>query len=131
MSPNRSRWRSRWFVLRARIAIVAILIQALVPFLVAAEIDSAVAGGLPICSVAKELNHEPTSDPAADQHKSGGIGTCPICTALHASVAAVTPIAAALPLPSEAGSLGAARRQQRILLVLAVTPYRSRAPPIG
>jgi len=123
--------RSRWFVLQARTAIVAILVQALIPFLVAAEIDTAVAGGLPICSVANLTSHEPNSDPAGDQHKSGGIGACPICMALHASIAAAVPIAAALPLPTQAVSLDTAHWQQRIPLVFVAASYRSRAPPIG
>lgn len=119
------------FALCTGVAILAILVQALIPLLLAAEIDAADAGSPPICSVADHIADGPNSGPSGDRHKSGGIGVCPICVTLHASIAVITPMAAVLPLPSQAGSIGVAPRPQRVPVALAAASYRSRAPPVG
>jgi len=123
------RYHSRWFAFRARIAIVATLVQALIPFLLAAEIDHAVAGNLPICSVGDHFDGRSPGSPS-DRHKTGDSGTCPICVALHASLAFAAPFPIAVPVPGPAISLAQAGTRQPRPRVFTAASYRSRAPPI-
>jgi hypothetical protein len=114
--------RSRWFVMRAAIATFAIVVQALIPVVVAAEIAAA-AGAPPICSVPAGGDHR------GDHHSPSG--TCSICTALAAASAVTAPAPPAVPLPRlTATSLPAAVTIDAAEIALP-TFYRSRAPPLA
>jgi hypothetical protein len=116
---------SRWFVTRLSLAMVAVVIQALLPFVIAADII--VADAPPICSIASADNrdhHRP------DHHRDSG-GTCPICAALAAAAAIATPTTPIIPPPRFAGtmvSIAVARVGPDLDLP---TSYRSRAPPLA
>jgi hypothetical protein len=111
-----------WFVSRAALAMFAIVVQTLLPFVIAADIAAA-AGAPPICAVPSGDRHD------NNRHDSGG--TCPICAALAAAATVTTPAPPALPLP------------RFVVAVAPVAPshptperhfslsYRSRAPPVA
>jgi hypothetical protein len=112
--------RSSWFTARAMLAMFAIVVQALLPFVVAADIAAA-AGAPPICHV-----------PSGDHHKSGQpnpVNSCPICTALAAAGAITSPTPPAIPVPRfiyAAIPVSAAQNPPDLPLA---TSYHSRAPP--
>lgn len=123
------RLRSRWFGLATTIAMFAIGVQALIPFVLAGDIAAVDAGAFPICSADRspgapaDRNHHP------DQPHSGG--TCPICAALAAAMAVTTPAAIALPVPLgwrkvamvATGGVGEVRATR--------TAFKARAPPLN
>ena len=98
----------------------ALVVQALIPFMLAMEIGGA-ANAPPICGSASDHN--------GNQPKSAD--SCPICVALAATAAVTASTPPAIPLP----------RLARIIAPVAVahtapdhalaTAYRSRAPPIA
>ncbi|HEX4112935.1 MAG TPA: DUF2946 family protein [Stellaceae bacterium] len=99
----------------------AIVVQTLLPFVVAADI-TATAGAPPICS-------GPSGDRRDnDRHDSGR--PCPICAALAAATTITTPAPPALPLPRFAGAVIAVAASQAAPDLHPVPYYRSRAPPI-
>jgi Protein of unknown function (DUF2946) len=123
--------KSRWFVLRTRIALFAIFVQALIPFVLAAEIARAEADTLPICSATNQATDSSNSGPAGSHHRSGGLAACPICTALHASPAFTSP--GIVPVPALGSALSLIRRHttQFAPEPAFAASYRSRAPPVG
>ena len=133
----RPRKRPR-FAFAAWLGIVALAIQALIPALLAAEIDIADHEGgsniFTLCAfghlhVASHDEQDGRSTPAPDD---GPDAICPICIALLASPAFTAPAPVAVPLPVVIGVVAAPIPGERPLPVrLATASYRSRAPPIG
>jgi hypothetical protein len=106
---------------RAGLAMAALALQALIPFVIAAHV-AAGADAFPIC-------HSSTSD----EHKSGQpnpVNSCPICIALAASVAVTLPAPPALPLPHFTVAVTPALAAHEAAEISLPTPYRSRAPPV-
>ena len=122
----------------AWLALLALGVQSLIPVLLAAEIEVAVAqpgqSVFTLCTFghlhpsAQSANHKSPTDPADDR----GQGTlCPICIALQASPPFTAPVQIALPLPSgrpiDVLAATAASVPERV----ATLAYRSRAPPLA
>jgi hypothetical protein len=122
----------------AWLGIVALAIQALIPALLAAEIEIAGqqgAGVFTLCAFGhihvgtapdqQDGKHSPQQDDEL------GI-PCPICIALIASPAFTAPPQVALPVPL-ASTLDALAPSdgQEAPVRLAATAYHSRAPPVG
>jgi hypothetical protein len=135
MTPRK---RSR-IALAAWLGIVALAIQALIPALLAAEIEIAGqehgASVFTLCAfghVHLAITHDEPSGTDKPQH-DGELGApCPICIALIASPAFTAPAPMALPLPvaSAIAALAPGDGQQAPVR-FATTAYRSRAPPVG
>src|SRR6185437_3775629 len=81
--------RRSWYLARA-LALAAMVAQAAIPLLIAAEIAAA-SNATPICSAATAGDHK--SGPQNPGH------TCPICAAMAASAAVTATASPALPLP--------------------------------
>jgi hypothetical protein len=122
----------------AWLGIVALAIQALIPALLAAEIDIAGtergASVFTLCAfghVHFATPHDEQGGKDAPQSDEGLSAPCPICIALIASPAFTAPPQIALPLPV-AGTVDAlvATDGQAPLRFVTVA-YRSRAPPIA
>ena len=113
--------RQSWVGMRTALALAAMLVQAAIPLLIAAEIAAA-SGTVPICRV------------ATDDHKSGPQTPghpCPICAAVAASAAF---IATAPPVVSPSQLVIAyifpTSRHKAPTYVFAAA-YQSRAPPLA
>jgi hypothetical protein len=122
----------------AWLGIVALAIQALIPALLAAEIDIAGtergASVFTLCAfghVHFATPHDEQDGKDSPQSDEGLSAPCPICIALIASPAFTAPPQIALPLPV-AGTVDAlvATDGQAPLRFVTVA-YRSRAPPIA
>lgn len=134
MTPRR---RKRHAV-AAWLGIVALVIQALIPALLAAEVQLAGGEGgqgpFTLCAFG-HLHARSAPDPGgtsgSPQHDEDMGATCPVCIALLASPPFTAPGAVVLPLPAgyPVEALTATAGQAR--LTLATAAYRSRAPPIG
>jgi hypothetical protein len=113
--------RHGWFLLRAALAMFAIVVQTLLPFVLAAAI-AADSDATPICHVATGDRHDKSGQPNPEH-------PCPICTALAASAVVTTPTPPAMPLPQSAID----PVEPALLQISAAAPlpasYRSRAPP--
>ena len=130
--------RPKRIAVAAWLAIIALGIQALIPSLLAAEIQLAGAEGRTSLFTLCAFGH---AHPATDHDGDNGSGTsqhdqeigaaCPICIALLASPPFTAPALIVLPLPAgnAVDGLVAAAHEGRVALTTAV--YRSRAPPIG
>jgi hypothetical protein len=106
---------------RAGLAMAALLVQALLPFVIATNIAAA-ADSFPIC-------HSSTSD----EHKGGQpnpANSCPICIALAASVAITLPAPPAIPLPHFTVAVTPSIAAYEAAEISLPTLYRSRAPPV-
>lgn len=135
MTPRK---RSR-IAFAAWLGIVALAIQALIPALLAAEIEIAGqehgASVFTLCAfghVHLATTHDEPSGTDTPQHDDGLGAPCPICIALLASPAFTAPAPVALPLPlaSPIASLAPSDGQEAPVR-FATTAYRSRAPPVG
>ena len=134
MGP-RKRLRSAF---AAWLGIFALAIQALIPALLAAEIDIADHEGgsniFTLCAfghlhVATHDEQDGKNTPPPDD---GPDAICPICIALLASPAFTAPSPIAVPLPAIIGAVAAPIAAERQIPVrLATAAYRSRAPPIA
>jgi hypothetical protein len=113
---------SYWFTARAALAMFAIVVQIMLPFVLAADI-AASANATPIC-------HVPNGEDQKD-HQQNPANSCPICAALAATVVATPPALPPIPLLR----LGVARKALALYEdgadISYPTPYRSRAPPIA
>ena len=119
MPPMRHR-RHRWFLSRAALAMFAVVVQTLLPFVLAAAIAGA-AGATPICHAGSDTGHKSGQPNPAS--------TCPICTALAASAAIAAPAPPALPLPQAIVTRAAPEIATVFTDPSAPASYRSRAPP--
>lgn len=111
-----------WFAARAALAMFAVVVQTMLPFVLAADI-AATANATPIC-------HVPSGD-QEKRHQPNPANACPICTALAATIAAPAPTASPIPLPR----VGVARRtvalHEKTADISLPCSYRSRAPPVA
>jgi len=121
----------------AWLGLLALLIQALLPLGVGAEVAAIAKSGdhelLEFCAYG-HLHVAGDGDGDADgrpDHHHHSDELCPICVALQASPAYTTPAPAVLPLPSATPIRVAAAAATVAPRFLAFTAYRSRAPPIG
>ena len=123
----------------AWLGIIALAIQALIPALLAAEIEIAGqehgASVFTVCAFGHlhvaDRNGAPDGKDTP-QHDDELGAPCPICIALIASPAFTAPPQIALPLPvASAIDALAPNDGQEAPVRLATTAYRSRAPPIG
>lgn len=130
--------RRKRIAVAAWLAIVALGIQALIPSLLAAEIQLAGTEGrgslFTLCAFGhlhQTADHDGDNGSGTPQHDEGIGAACPICIALLASPPFTAPALIVLPLPAgdPVDGLVAAARQGRLTLTIAA--YRSRAPPIG
>jgi hypothetical protein len=113
--------RHPWFTVRTALAMFAIVVQTMVPFVLAADIV-AVTNATPIC-------HVPTGD--EQNHQPGPAKSCPICAALAATIAAPAATAPPIPLPRiQIARPALALHDEALDIALAVS-YRSRAPPVA
>ena len=134
----RPRKRSR-IAFAAWLGIVALAIQALIPALLAAEIDIAGrergASIFTLCAfghVHVDSTHDEPGRTDTPQHDDELGAACPICIALIASPAFTAPAAVALPLPLTGAIAALAPIDgQQAPVRFATTAYRSRAPPVG
>ena len=123
----------------AWLGIVALAIQALIPALLAAEIEIAGrergASVFTLCAfghVHVAATHDEPGGTDRPQHDDELGAACPICIALIASPAFTAPPPIALPLPmASAIAAPAPSDGQEAPVRFATTAYRSRAPPIG
>jgi hypothetical protein len=110
----------------AFLAILAVVMQVLVPFFLMAEIARADSpdGVAVICSA---LGH--TTQPNGNTGDQGLADHCSICTTLASAQAFAPPAAPPLPLPVSVGrsDLSVPDAAEGVLLVS--TPYQSRGPP--
>jgi hypothetical protein len=112
----------------AVLAFLALALQVLLPFFVAAEIAHANAHGdaAIICSALGPGAHE-ANGTTGDRH--GIAASCPICTALAAGQGFAPPPAPPLPLPTALGHSVVAVADTSARAALIPSAYRSRAPP--
>jgi len=123
----------------AWLGIVALAIQALIPALLAAEIEIADrehgASVFTLCAfghVHLATTHDEPGGSNTPQHDGKLGAACPICIALIASPAFTAPAPVALPLPlASAIAAPAPIDAQEAPVRFATSAYRSRAPPIG
>jgi len=133
----RPRKRQR-IALAAWLGIVALAIQALIPALLAAEIEIAGtergASVFTLCAfghIHVATPHDEQDGHGAPPSDEGLSAPCPICIALIASPAFTAPPQIELPLPV-AGTVDAlAPTDGQALLRFVTAAYRSRAPPVG
>jgi hypothetical protein len=119
------------------LGLVALAVQAFLPLLVAAEISAAASAGdrsvFELCAFghvhAAQPGDETPATPASHDESDGKL--CPICIALHAGPAFTAPPPLALQLPAPPPAAFSLPARQQAPPVLALTAYRSRAPPIG
>jgi len=127
------------FAFAAWLGIAALAIQALIPALLAAEIDIAGKEGggsvFTLCAFGHlhvATPHEEQEGKNTPQPDDGPDAICPICIALLASPAFTAPPQIAVPLPVIAGTVATLIPPERQIPVrLVAAAYRSRAPPIG
>ena len=113
--------RRSWFTARAALAMFAIVVQTMLPFVLAADIAAA-ANATPIC-------HVPTGD--GQNHRQSPAKSCPICAALAATIAAPAPMTPPVPLPRFLIIRVAVALHEEAADVAVLSSYRSRAPPIA
>jgi hypothetical protein len=121
------------------LGLFALAIQAALPLLVAVEISLAAGAGkdsvFELCEY-RHLHavapHDADDAPGKSHHHDGDDGAlCPICIALHAGSVFTAPAILALPLPAVREIATALPQMRRAPPPVALTAYRSRAPPIG
>jgi Protein of unknown function (DUF2946) len=134
----RPRKRTR-IAFAAWLGIVALAIQALIPSLLAAEIEIAGqehgASVFTLCAfghVHLGTAHDEQDGKGTSQHDDELGAACPICIALIASPAFTAPAPVALPPPTASAIAALAPGDgQEAPVRFATTAYRSRAPPVG
>jgi hypothetical protein len=117
----------------AWLGLLALLIQALLPLAVGAEVAAIARSGdhelLEFCAFGHlHVAGDNDTDGRPDHHHHSD-RLCPICVALQASPAFTAPAPAVLPLPSAAPIRIATRVATVAPRFVAFTAYRSRAPP--
>jgi hypothetical protein len=129
-----ARLRKSWLGLGASLGIFALVVQALLPNIVAAEIDLADGAGGGVfdnCLFApRDADHD--ADAPRDSrhhHHNGDCGLCPICLALLASTAFAAPATISVPVPSSPALYAFAPQEFAAPDLPSLTSYRSRAPP--
>jgi DUF2946 family protein len=122
----------------AWLGIVALAIQALIPALLAAEIEIAGtergASVFTLCAfghVHVVTPHDAQGGKATPQSDEGLSAPCPICIALIASPAFTAPPQIALPLPVAGTVAALAPTEGQTPLRFIAVGYRSRAPPVA
>jgi hypothetical protein len=132
------RWRGRQRnAVAACVGLFALLLQTLVPLLIAGEIAAAAKAGdhsvFELCLYGHPHRVGPPADAGApgdaDKHHSDHGDLCPICLALHASPVFTAPVVAALPLPAVRAGAPLLLPQRGAPHLIAIAGYRSRAPP--
>ena len=117
----------------AWLSLLALLIQALLPLAVGAEVAAIARSGdhelLEFCAFG-HLHVAGDSDGPSDHHQHSDT-LCPICVALQASPVFTAAAPAKLPLPTATPLRVATHAATVAPRFLAFTAYRSRAPPIG
>jgi len=130
MTQDTQQVRTRTPPLGVGLALLALAIQVLLPFLVTADIallsKSAYADTAIICSAG--VSHAPSSAPAPDQKDHGG--TCPLCLALATGQGFTSAAPLAIPLPLRAESIVLDAASPRLAFAAAATSYNPRAPPV-
>lgn len=124
--------------LAAWLGVLALLVQVLIPALLAAEIKVAQDGRgqsvFTLCAFG-HLHLATRGDggtaPATPGHDDDAGALCPICLALLASPAFTAPPLVGLPLPAATSFATFAIAATRPLPTSATTAYRSRAPPVS
>jgi hypothetical protein len=130
------RWRRKpRRAVAAWLGLFALVLQTLVPLLVAGEIaDAAKAGDhsvFELCLFGHLHQGPPAGAPGGDRHSGDAGDLCPLCVALHASPVFTTPTVAALPLPAVQAIGTPLPPHQRSAGRIASAASRSRAPPNG
>jgi hypothetical protein len=115
--------RHSWFTLRAALAMFAVVVQTLLPFVLAGAIAGA-AGATPIC-------HASTPGERHDHQPVPPAKSCPICAALAAAIAAPASPPLPFPLPRVAIIRTAAAAHAGAADIATSHAYRSRAPPLA
>jgi len=133
------RWGGERRTIAAWLGLIALAIQMALPLVVAAEVSLAAGAGEDSVFELCEYGHvhaaaphdadEPDGKP--QHHKGDGDLLCPICIALHAGPVFTAPAALGLPVPTAATIAAAAPEMRTAPRLVAVTAYRSRAPPVG
>jgi hypothetical protein len=100
----------------------AIVVQTMLPFVLAADIAAA-ADATPICQA-------PTGDEQKN-HQPDPFNSCPICTALAATIAAPAPMAPPIPVPQVVVTRLTVALHEKAADISLPRSYRSRAPPIA
>jgi Protein of unknown function (DUF2946) len=119
-------------VIAAWFGLIALALQVELPLLVAIEISlanrAAANSAFEICGYGPkaERTHGTSHHPARD-----GDGLCPICIALHTGSVFTAPATVALPLPSARAIAVSTPETRSAPPLVALSAYRSRAPPIG
>ncbi len=116
------RIRRHWFTASAALAMFAAVVQTMLPLVLAADIAAA-ATATPIC-------HVPSGDEQKNQ-QPGPAKSCPICTALAATVAATAPAPPAIPLPRIVVARLPLALHEIAADISVPASYRSRAPPLA
>ena len=118
----------------AWLGLLALLIQALLPLAVGAEVAAIARSGdhelLEFCAFG-HLHVGGDSDSPSDHHHHHPDTLCPICVALQASPVFTAAAPAALPLPTESPIRVAIYWVTVAPRFLPFAAYRSRAPPVG
>lgn len=115
--------RRSWFTARAALAMFAIVVQTMLPFVLAADIAAA-ADATPIC-------HASTTGDEQKNHQPNPANACPICTALAATATATAPTPPAIPLPQIVVTRPAIASHETAADISLPRSYRSRAPPVA
>jgi len=129
-----ARHRKSWLGLGASLGILALVVQALLPNIVAAEIDLADgdSGGIfdncPLAAHDTDRDRDAPGD-SHHHHHDGDCGLCPICLALLASTAFAAPAAINVPVPVSSALYVVAPHEFTAPDLPSLTSYRSRAPP--
>ncbi len=122
------------------LGLLALAIQAALPLVIAVEISLAAGAGkdsvFELCEYGHlhaVAPHDADDAPGTPHHHHDGDdgAICPICIALHASPVFTAPASLALPLPVVREIATALPEMRRAPPLLALTAYRSRAPPLG
>ena len=121
------------------LAVVALSIQALIPALLAAEInvaDTGSGGLFTLCAYGHlhvaTHHHDGSGSPyEGDDDEGGGGALCPICLALLASPVFTAVPMVFLPLPSSRPAEIVFASDTSFTVASFHGPYHSRAPPLG
>jgi hypothetical protein len=126
--------RKRSFVVGTWLAGLALLVQSLLPLLLAVEISLAVSGALPVGAAAVSPEHMDCHDedgsppPAPPHHRHHA---CPLCLAVAtAAQAAAAPLAPPLAFPSGRAIALPPGQDSTVFGAAYALPYQARAPPI-
>lgn len=130
------RLRPKRIALAAWLGILALAIQALIPVLLAAEIEIAATepgkSVFTLCAFGHLHVAQPSADGKAPPASDDDRGTvCPICIALQAAPPFTAPPQIALPLPAALPLDIVVADAQPSAENAATAAYRSRAPPLA